>query len=405
MTNKKKCIAMLLAGGQGSRLGVLTKTRAKPAVPYGGKYKIIDFTLSNCTNSGIDTVGVLTQYQPLELNAYISTGAPWDLDSNTGGVYILPPYMKSGSSQWYSGTANAIYQNTFFIDQYNPDYLLVLGGDHIYKMDYSAMLKYHIQTEADATIAVIEVPPEEAPRYGIMNTDEMGRVIEFQEKPKVPKSNLASMGIYIFNWKKARAYLRDDNDDPNSSNDFGQDIIPKMLNAGEMLFAYRFKGYWKDVGTLQSLWDANMELLGQDELNLHDPSWKVFSKNPNQPPHYVGTDGVIKTSLVSEGCQIYGTVEHCVLFPEVTIAKGAYVRDSIIMQNTVVGEDSEVTRAIIDENVVIGNGCRIGGDSQITVIGQGVKVNNNSTIEEGESIEPDSVCVIDQCVQNNEVGV
>jgi len=405
MINKKKCIAMLLAGGQGARLGVLTKTRAKPAVPYGGKYKIIDFPLSNCTNSGIDTVGVLTQYQPLELNSYISTGAPWDLDSNTGGVFILPPYVKTGRSEWYSGTANAIYQNSFFIDKFNPDYLLVLSGDHIYRMDYNAMLKFHIQTEADATIAVIEVPMEDAPRYGIMNTDETLRVIEFDEKPENPKSNLASMGIYIFNWQKLKSYLQEDSEDVHSSSDFGKDIIPKMLKNSEMIFAYRFKGYWKDVGTIQSLWDANMELLSHSELNLHDPTWKIFSRNPNQPPHYVGSDAVIQSSLVSEGCQIYGTVEHCVLFPEVTIAKGAHVKDSIIMQNTVVEENSEVLRAIIDENVVIGSGCRIGGDKKITVIGQGVKVKNNTTIEEGESIEPDSVCVLNQCVQDSEVHV
>lgn len=405
MINKKKCIAMLLAGGQGARLGVLTKTRAKPAVPYGGKYRIIDFPLSNCTNSGIDTVGVLTQYQPLELNSYISTGAPWDLDSNTGGVYILPPYVKTGHSEWYSGTANAIYQNAFFIDKFNPDYLLVLSGDHIYKMDYNAMLKFHIQTEADATIAVFEVPLEDAPRYGIMNTDETLRVTEFEEKPKNPKSNLASMGVYIFNWKKVKKYLQEDGEDVNSSNDFGKDIIPKMLTADEMIFAYRFKGYWKDVGTIQSLWDANMELLGHSELNLHDPTWKIFSRNPNQPPHYVGSDAVIQTSLVSEGCQIYGTVEHCVLFPEVTIAKGAYVKDSIIMQNTVVEENSEISRAIIDEDVVIGSGCRIGGDEKITVIGQGVKVKNNTKIEEGESIEPDSVCVLNKCAADSEVHV
>lgn len=405
MANKKKCIAMLLAGGQGARLGVLTKTRAKPAVPYGGKYKIIDFPLSNCTNSGIDTVGVLTQYQPLELNAYISTGAPWDLDSNTGGVYILPPYVKSGRSEWYSGTANAIFQNSFFIDKFNPDYLLVLSGDHIYKMDYNAMLKFHIQTEADATIAVFEVPLEEASRYGIMNTDDMHRVIEFQEKPEEPKSNLASMGIYIFNWKKVKKYLQEDNEDKGSSNDFGNDIIPKMLGAGETIFAYRFKGYWKDVGTIQSLWDANMELLEHSELNLHDSAWKIFSRNPNQPPHYVGSDAVIKTSLISEGCKIYGTVEHCVLFPEVTIEKGAYVRDSIIMQNTVVEENSEIARAIIDEDVVVSSGCRIGGDEKITVIGQGVKVKNNSVIEEGDSIEPDSICMLNKCTADSEVGV
>jgi len=405
MINKKKCIAMLLAGGQGARLGVLTKTRAKPAVPYGGKYKIIDFPLSNCTNSGIDTVGVLTQYQPLELNSYISTGAPWDLDSNTGGVFILPPYVKKGRSEWYSGTANAIHQNSFFIDKFNPDYLLVLSGDHIYKMDYNAMLKFHIQTEADATIAVIEVPMEDAPRYGIMNTDETLRVTEFDEKPEKPKSNLASMGIYIFNWQKAKKYLQEDSEDKNSSSDFGKDIIPKMLGNSEMIFAYRFKGYWKDVGTIQSLWDANMELLEHSELNLHDPAWKIFSRNPNQPPHYVGSDAEIKSSLVSEGCQIYGTVEHCVLFPEVTIAKGAYVKDSIIMQNTVVEANSEITRAIIDEDVVVGSGCRIGGEEKITVIGQGVKVKNNTTIEEGEAIEPDSVCILNQCVEDSEVHV
>ena len=405
MANRKKCIAMLLAGGQGARLGVLTKARAKPAVPYGGKYRIIDFPLSNCTNSGIDTVGVLTQYQPLELNSYISTGAPWDLDSNTGGVYILPPYVKTGHSEWYSGTANAIYQNSFFIDKFNPDYLLVLSGDHIYKMNYNAMLKFHIQTEADATIAVFEVPMEDAPRYGIMNADETLRVTEFEEKPENPKSNLASMGIYIFNWKKVKKYLQEDSEDKDSTNDFGKDIIPKMLTADEMIFAYRFKGYWKDVGTIQSLWDANMELLGHSELNLHDPTLKIFSRNPNQPPHYVGSDAVIRSSLVSEGCKIYGNVEHCVLFPNVTIAKGAYIKDSIIMQNTVVEENSEILRAIIDEDVVIGSGCRIGGDEKITVIGQGVKVKDGTTIEEGESIEPDSVCILNQCAMDSEVQV
>ncbi len=406
MINKKKCIAMLLAGGQGARLGVLTKTRAKPAVPYGGKYKIIDFPLSNCTNSGIDTVGVLTQYQPLELNSYISTGAPWDLDSNTGGVYILPPYLKSERGEWYSGTANAIHQNTFFIEKFSPDYLLVLSGDHIYKMDYNAMLKFHIQTEADATIAVIEVPIEDAPRYGIMNTDETQRVMDFEEKPKHPKSNLASMGVYIFNWKKVKRYLQADSEDASSSNDFGKDIIPKMLDANEMIFAYRFKGYWKDVGTIDSLWEANMELLsGRSELNLHDPAWKVFSRNPNQPPHYVGDNAQINKSFVSEGCRIDGVVEHCVLFPEVTIEKGAYVKDSIIMQNTVVGEDSVITRAIIDEDVVIGSSCAIGGDEKITVIGQGVRIKNAATINQGESVEPDSVCLMNICRVESEAGV
>jgi len=406
MINKKKCIAMLLAGGQGARLGVLTKTRAKPAVPYGGKYKIIDFPLSNCTNSGIDTVGVLTQYQPLELNSYISTGAPWDLDSNTGGVYILPPYLKAERGEWYSGTANAIYQNSFFIDKFDPDYLLVLSGDHIYKMDYNAMLKFHIQTEASATIAVIEVPIEDASRFGIMNTDETFRVMEFDEKPAKPKSNLASMGVYIFNWRNVKRYMQADNEDKNSTNDFGRDIIPRMLAADEMIFAYRFKGYWKDVGTIESLWEANMELL-QDHpgLNLHDPSWKILSRNPNQPPHYVGSNAQIKTSFISEGCRIYGTVENSVLFPEVTISAGAHVRDSIIMQNTVVGEGCEITRAIIDEGVMVGDGCKIGGDEKITVIGQGASLSHNTVIEQGMSIQPDCQYINDICETGNEVSL
>ena len=406
MINKKKCIAMLLAGGQGARLGVLTKTRAKPAVPYGGKYRIIDFPLSNCTNSGIDTVGVLTQYQPLELNSYISTGAPWDLDSNTGGVYILPPYLKSESGEWYRGTANAIHQNSFFIDKFSPDYLLVLSGDHIYKMNYNDMLKFHIQTEADVTIAAIEVPENEASRYGTVHTDETERVVFFEEKPKQPKSFLASMGVYIFNWSKLKRYLKEDSADSSSSNDFGKNILPKMLDADEMIFAYRFKGYWKDVGTIESLWEANMELLEEHvELNLYDPTWRIFSRNPNQPPHYTGENAVIKNSLISEGCHIDGTVEHCVLFPEVRIAKGAHVRDSIIMQNTVVSEKSHVVRAIIDEDVVIGSGCKIGGDKEITVIGQGAKIKDKAQIEQGEFIEPDSVCIMNKCQQEAEVSL
>ena len=406
MINKKKCIAMLLAGGQGARLGVLTKTRAKPAVPYGGKYKIIDFPLSNCTNSGLDTVGVLTQYQPLELNSYISTGAPWDLDSNTGGVFILPPYLKAERGEWYSGTANAIYQNSFFIDKFDPDYLLVLSGDHIYKMDYNAMLKFHIQTEASATIAVIEVPIEDAPRFGIMNTDETMRVVEFEEKPAKPKNNLASMGVYIFNWRNVKEYLQADNEDKTSANDFGKNIIPRMLAADEMIFAYRFKGYWKDVGTIESLWEANMELL-QDhpELNLHDPTWKILSRNPNQPPHYVGDEARINTSFISEGCRIYGTVENSVLFPEVTIAEGAYVRDSIIMQNTVIGEDCEIVRTIIAEDVVVESGGTIGGDEKITVIGQGARISSGTTIEQGVSIQPDCEFINDVCETGNEVSL
>ncbi len=377
---------------------MLTKTRAKPAVPYGGKYKIIDFTLSNCTNSGIDTVGVLTQYQPLELNSYISTGAPWDLDSNTGGVYILPPYLKASIGEWYKGTANAIHQNSGFIEKFSPDYLLVLSGDHIYKMDYSAMLRYHIQTEADATIAVIDVPLAEASRYGLLHTDDTYRVNFFEEKPENPKSTLASMGVYIFNWKKVKQYLEEDSLDEKSSNDFGKNIIPKMLAADEMVFAYRFDGYWKDVGTVESLWEANMELLENDKgLNLHDPNWRVFSRNPNQPPHYMGDGATIKNSFVSEGCHIYGDVEHCVLFPEVTIAKGAYVRDSIVMQNTVINENSTVIRSIIDEDTLVGAKCVIGGDAKITVIGQGVKIRDGAVIKQGEAIEPDSECIKNIC--------
>lgn len=398
MVSKKKCIAMLLAGGQGSRLGVLTKSRAKPAVPYGGKYRIIDFALSNCTNSGIDTVGVLTQYQPLELNAYIGTGAPWDLDINNGGVFILPPYLKAERGEWYSGTANAIFQNIYFVDRYDPDYLLVLSGDHIYKMDYSAMLRSHIEKEADATIAVIRVPLKEASRYGIMETDEAGRVVAFEEKPKTPKSDLASMGVYIFSWRKVKSWLYRDNQDKDSARDFGKDIIPKMVRAGEFVFAYTFNGYWKDVGTLQSLWEANMELL-QDhpEFDLYDPAWKVFSRNPNQPPHFVGANAVTKTSIVSEGCHIYGRVENSVLFPEVKVMEGAFVRDSIIMQNTVIGPGCVVEKAIIDEDVTVGEGCHIGGAKKLTVIGQRVRVSPGYTIAEGESIEPGSDCAAKQC--------
>lgn len=389
MINKKKCIAMLLAGGQGARLGALTKTRAKPAIPFGGKYRIIDFTLSNCTNSGIDTVGVLTQYQPLELNSYIGTGAPWDLDINNGGAFILPPYSNSERAEWYSGTANAIYQNSFFIEKYDPDNLLVLSGDHIYKMDYNLMLKYHVEKNADVTIAVIEVPIQEAPRYGILNAEETGRIVSFEEKPSNPKSNLASMGVYIFNWKKLKAILHKDSGDVKSSKDFGKDIIPKMLKAKDMLFAYKFRGYWKDVGTTESLWEANMELIqDRPELNLYDPYWKILSRAPNQPPHYVGDNAEIKKSIVSEGCHVYGKVENSVLFPEVTVLEGAVVRDSIIMQKTIVGMNSTVIKSIIDEDVVVGPNVYIGGGPDITVIGQGVIIKPGLVIEKDVWTEP-----------------
>ncbi len=387
MINKKKCVAMLLAGGQGSRLGVLTKQRAKPAVPYGGKYRIIDFPLSNCTHSGIDTVGVLTQYEPLELNAYIGTGAPWDLDGMTGGAFVLPPYVKGERGEWYSGTANAIYQNFYFIERYDPEYLLVLSGDHIYKMDYSAMVQAHEKTEADATIAVIRVPLEEASRFGIMNTADDLRIIDFEEKPKKPKNDMASMGVYVFSWKKIREYLVEDSKDEKSSNDFGKNIIPKMLAAGERLFAYPFEGYWKDVGTIFSLWESNMELLqDQPALDLYDEAWRIFSRNPNMPPHFVDENAKVKNSLVSEGCYIYGTVENSVLSAGVTVSEGAVVRDSIIMQSTVVGKDSKVIMSIVDEDVKIGEGCAVGGGGDISVVGAHVTIRDGATVASGEAI-------------------
>lgn len=389
MITKKKCVALLLAGGQGSRLGVLTRLRAKPAVPYGGKYKIIDFPLTNCIHSGIDTVGVLTQYQPLELNAYIGTGAPWDLDCMTGGAFVLPPYVKGEGGEWYKGTANAIFQNEYFIERYDPDYIVVLSGDHIYKMDYSRMLRYHEEKGADATIAVIEVPMEEASRFGIMNTEEDMRIYEFEEKPKEPKSNMASMGVYVFSWKVVKRYLDEDEANPDSSNDFGKDIIPAMLAGGEKLYAYPFSGYWKDVGTIDSLWEANMELLqNSPDLDLYDNGWKIYSRNPIQPPHYASKDAEIKNSMVSEGCYIYGTVENSLLFSGAVVEAGACVKDSIIMADTVIGSGSSVIKSILDEDVRVGKNCVIGGEEAIAVIGSGVNVGDDKTIAAGEMIEP-----------------
>lgn len=383
---------MLLAGGQGSRLYVLTKNRAKPAVTYGGKYRIIDFPLSNCIHSGIDTVGVLTQYEPLELNAYIGTGASWDLDGMTGGAYVLPPYVKGKAGQWYSGTANAIYQNISFIDRYNPDYIVVLSGDHIYKMDYSLMMHEHEENKADATIAVLHVPIEEASRFGIMACDENMQVIEFQEKPEQPKSDLASMGIYTFTWKKLREYLVADAADENSDHDFGKNIIPAMIANGEKLMAYPFEGYWKDVGTIQSLWEANMELL-QDhpELDLYDKNWKIFSRNPNAPCCYVDRYAKTSNCMICEGCYIYGTVENSVLSTGVVVEKGAVVRDSILMEGCIVKENARVTMSIIDENTVVEPEARIGGDDIITVLGSNVKVESGARIPEGEMIQPGTV--------------
>lgn len=361
MARKKECIAMLLAGGQGSRLGILTKNIAKPAVPYGGKYRIIDFPLSNCVNSGIDTVGVLTQYQPLELNDYIGNGEPWDLDRVNGGVHILSPYQKIRGTEWYKNTANAIYQNINFIDRYDPEYVVVLSGDHIYKMDYSKMLAYHKEKEAACTIAMLEVPWEEAPRFGLMMVNEDGAITEFEEKPKHPRSNKASMGVYMFTWEKLRQYLLDDDANEASGNDFGHDLIPAMHEAHERLFAFPFDGYWKDVGTIDSLWEANLDLLNPNvDLDLSDPDWKIYSRNPVAPPHYVSPDATVQNSLISEGGLIEGSVDFSVLFANVSIEKGAVVRDSILMPGTVVKKGAVVQYAIVAENAVIEENAVVG---------------------------------------------
>ena len=361
MARKKECIAMLLAGGQGSRLGILTKNIAKPAVPYGGKYRIIDFPLSNCVKSGIDTVGVLTQYQPLELNDYIGNGEPWDLDRVNGGVHILSPYQKIRGTEWYKNTANAIYQNINFIDRYDPEYVVVLSGDHIYKMDYSKMLAYHKEKDAACTIAMLEVPWEEAPRFGLMMVDEDGAITEFEEKPKHPRSNKASMGVYMFTWEKLRQYLLDDEANETSGNDFGHDLIPAMHEAHERLFAFPFDGYWKDVGTIDSLWEANLDLLNPNvDLDLSDPDWKIYSRNPVAPPHYVSPDATVQNSLISEGGLIEGSVDFSVLFANVSIEKGAVVRDSILMPGTVVKKGAVVQYAIVAENAVIEENAIVG---------------------------------------------
>ncbi|MCX7971354.1 MAG: glucose-1-phosphate adenylyltransferase, partial [Negativicutes bacterium] len=339
---KKEWIAMILAGGQGSRLGILTRRVAKPAVPFGGKYRIIDFPLSNCHNSGIDTVGILTQYRPMALHSYIGTGTAWDLDRKNGGVYTLPPFAKEHGGEWYRGTADAIYQNHEFIDMFDPSYVAILSGDHIYKMDYSLMLEVHKRNNADATIAVMEVPWEEASRFGIMATDEEDRIVEFAEKPKQPKSNLASMGVYIFTWSVLRRYLFEDAP-LDTDHDFGKNIIPTMLNSQQRMFAYRFKGYWKDVGTIDSLWEANMDLLADvPNFNLYDENWRIYSVNPTRPPHYVGERGQVIRSLINEGCQIFGQVENSVLFPGVYVGPGAKVKDSVIMSNAHIGAGANV---------------------------------------------------------------
>lgn len=395
LRKSKECIAILLAGGQGSRLMVLTEDMAKPAVAFGGKYRIIDFPLSNCVNSGIDTVGILTQYQPLELNAYVGTGRPWGLNRNFGGAHILPPYAKSSKSEWYKGTANAVYQNIPFIENYSPEYVLILSGDHIYKMDYSKMLDYHKKTNSECTIAVLEVPMEEASRFGIMNTNEDGSIYEFEEKPKCPKSNKASMGIYIFSWKTLREYLIRDEEDPSSANDFGKNVIPALLKDGKRIFAYPFEGYWKDVGTIKSLWEANMDLLDPESgLNLRDPKSKIYARNYAQPSSYVADSAVIKSSYVAEGCTIKGRVENSIISTACVIEEDVVIRDSVVMPNTTVSKGSVIKFAILGENALIGRNVHIGGEKEyypedewgIAVIGKNKKIADNSLIKPGEII-------------------
>lgn len=383
---------MLLAGGQGSRLYALTSHVAKPAVPFGSKYRIIDFPLSNCANSGIDTVGVLTQYQPLELNAYLGNGQPWDLDRSDGGVHILPPYVQKGDQgTWYKGTANAIYQNIGFIELYDPEYVLILSGDHIYKMDYSDMLRRHKESNAACTIAVLEVPMEEAPRFGIMNVDDTDRIVEFEEKPPQPKSNLASMGIYIFTWSKLRSYLIADEADEASSNDFGKNIIPAMLNANEIMSAYRFSGYWKDVGTIRSLWDANMDMLCPDSgFDLYDADWPIFSRSPNRPPHITGPSSKITHSLVTGGSKVFGKVNDSVLFYSVTVEEGAQINSSVLMPGAVVKSGAQVNYAIVAENAIIEENAVVGApdqsDPEIAVIAAGIRIGAGGHVKSGAMV-------------------
>ena len=391
MSNRKKSVAMILAGGQGSRLGVLTRLRAKPAVPYGGKYRIIDFPLSNCANSGIDVVGVLTQYEPFVLNSYVGNGAPWDLNKNNGGAYMLSPHTRVGDvGSWYAGTADAIYQNIRFIDYFEPNYVVVLSGDHIYKMDYSKMIAFHEQNDADATIAVMPVPIEEASRFGILATDEENRVTDFVEKPANPPSNLASMGIYVFDWAKVRQYLTDDEANTESTHDFGKDVIPAMLAGKERLFAYRFEGYWRDVGTIDSLWEANLDLLRPSvDLDLSDPSWRIYSKTAAAPPHYISAKAKVQNSMVTEGCSIAGNVDYSVLFAKVKVEEGAVVDSSIIMPGTVIKKGAVVQYAIVAENAVIEPGAVVGEKPEntpnreewgVAVVGAGVKVGRGAKV-------------------------
>ena len=394
MQRRKECVAMLLAGGQGSRLYALTTNIAKPAVAFGAKYRIIDFPLSNCINSGIDTVGVLTQYQPLILNEYIGNGQPWDLDRTFGGVHILSPYQAKANSSWYEGTANAIYQNMHFMKMYNPEYVLILSGDHIYKMDYAAMLEAHKATGADCTIAAIDVPLAEASRFGILNTNPDGSIYQFEEKPKQPKSTLASMGIYIFTAEKLFKYLEADDANPNSSKDFGKDVLPAMLNAGEKMYSYLFEGYWKDVGTIASLWEANMDLLGEDPIfDVSDKDWKIHSRNPLAPPEHIGSNGSLKNSMVALGCEIDGDVENSILGSNVIVEKGAVIKDAVVLANSVIKSGAKVNYSIIDENVTVGKNAQIGVSksetAEIVVLGRDITVADGVCVSNGQKHEKD----------------
>ena len=406
MIKKKECVAMLLAGGQGSRLYLLTQRVAKPAVSFGSKYRIIDFTLSNCINSGIDTVGVLTQYQPLALNEYIGNGQPWDLDRTFGGVMVLPPYQGQKRADWYKGTANAIYQNLHFLDKYDPDYVVVLSGDHIYKMDYSAMVDFHKRMGAACTIAVIDVPLSEASRFGIMNTHEDCRVYEFEEKPKNPKSTKASMGVYVFSKEQLYKYLIADEADENSEKDFGKNVIPAMLNAGEKLYAYPFQGYWKDVGTIDSLWEANMDLLGdRPALNLNNGSWRIFARHSSNPPHFLGSGAQVENSLITGGCEIYGTVINSVLSSGVKVAKGAVVKDSVIMRDCVISENAKVDYVVMDSDTVVGVNAQVGEPKEdgkgISLIGFGLNIKPGTKIPGG--VKADEAFLQSLAGENKEV--
>jgi glucose-1-phosphate adenylyltransferase len=379
---KKEIIAMILAGGQGTRLKQLTKIDAKPAVPFGGKYRIIDFSLSNCSNSNIDTVGVLTQYQPLSLNSHIGIGAPWDLDRRNGGVSILAPYHNEDGGNWYKGTADAIYQNTNYIDMHDPEYVLILSGDHIYKMDYSEMLDYHKEKDADVTIAVLEVSMEEASRFGMMNTNADNTIYEFEEKPEEPKSNLASMGVYIFKWSALKQLLKEDNLDIKSSHDFGKNIIPKMLSNNQKLYAYPFTGYWRDVGTIESFWEANMDLLSEDNgLDMHDDEWRIYSVNPMLPPQYIGPEASINNAMLNEGCTVFGEISNCVLFQGVHVGKNSKITNSVILPNTIIGNNVIIDKAIIGGDVNVRRNSCIGNGEDIIVIEQGKDIKGDSKIQ------------------------